>query len=138
MLRSAIAVRRCPYASWKKGLEGWVHLGGWRFPPVKFLEGEDVGLEENADGVHNDLVIGIWKFSNFLDFLTLLDAVEEHFRLVGGGQWALEQGVVVKQCHHIWLSIWILELVKDYVRRYLMVLRRVPEFKYEIGLQSKP
>jgi hypothetical protein len=24
------------------------------------------------------------------------------------------------------------------VRRYLMVLRRVPEFKYEIGLQSKP
>jgi hypothetical protein len=28
--------------------------------------------------------------------------------------------------------------VMDGVRRYLMVLRRVPEFKYEIGLQSKP
>ncbi len=26
----------------------------------------------------------------------------------------------------------------QHVRRYLMVLRRVPEFKYEIGLQSKP
>jgi hypothetical protein len=99
----------------KEGLEGWVRLGGRRFPRVKFLEGEDVGLEENADGVCKDLVIGIWKFSNALDFLTLLDAVEEHFRQIGGGHWALEQGAVIKQRHNIRLSIRILELVEDYV-----------------------
>jgi hypothetical protein len=61
----------------KEGLEGWVQLGGGRFPRVKILEGEDVGLEENADGICNDLVIRTWKFSDLLDFLTLLDAVEE-------------------------------------------------------------
>jgi hypothetical protein len=79
----------------KEGLEGWVRLGGRRFPHVIFFEGEDVGLEGNADGVFNDLVIGIWKFSNALDFLTLLNAVEEHFRQVGGGYWASEQGVML-------------------------------------------
>ena len=42
-------------------LEGWVHLGGSCFP-VKFLEEEDVGLDKVADGVHDDLLIGIWKF----------------------------------------------------------------------------
>jgi hypothetical protein len=62
-------------------------------------------LEEDADGVHNDLIIGIWKFSNALDFLALLYAVEEHFRQVGGGHWAPEQGVTFKLRHHIWFSI---------------------------------
>jgi hypothetical protein len=52
----------------KEGLEGRVRLGGQRFPRVKFLEGEDVGLEENSDSVCNNLVIGIWKFSNELYF----------------------------------------------------------------------
>jgi hypothetical protein len=89
----------------KEGLEGWVHLGGRCFPHVKFLEGENVGLEENVDGVCNDLVIGIWRFSNALDVLTLLDMVVEHFRQVGGGYWASEQGVVIKQRYHIRLSM---------------------------------
>ncbi len=77
-------------------LEGWVHLGGQRFPHVKFLKGGDVGLEEDADGIHDDLIIGIWKFSDALDFLALLFAVEEHFRQVVGGHWAPEQGVLIK------------------------------------------
>jgi hypothetical protein len=62
-------------------------------------------LGRNADGICNYMVIGIWKFSDALDFLTLLNVVEEHFRQVVGGHWASEQGVVIKQHHHIWLSI---------------------------------
>jgi hypothetical protein len=89
----------------KESLEDWVRRVGRCFPCVKFLEGEDVGLEENANGIGNDLVILIWKFTNAVDFLTLLDAVEEHFRQVGGGRWAWELFVVIKQPHHIWLSI---------------------------------
>jgi hypothetical protein len=85
VLRSAIAVRHHPVRLMKGGLEGCVHLGSQRFPLVKFLEGEDVGLEENADGVCNYLVIGIWKLSNASDFLTLLDVVEEYFGQVSGG-----------------------------------------------------
>jgi hypothetical protein len=57
-------------------LDSWVCLGSRRFPCVKFLEKEDDCLEENADGIWNDLVIRIWQFSDALDFLTLLDAAE--------------------------------------------------------------
>jgi hypothetical protein len=80
----------------EESLEGLVHLSGQRFPHVKFFEEEDVGLEDDEDGVCNDLIIGIWKYSDLLDFSTLLYAVEKHFRPVGGSHWAPEQGVVIK------------------------------------------
>jgi hypothetical protein len=77
VLRSAIAVRQVlPVHLMKEHLEDWVRLGGQCLLCVKLFEREDVCLEENKDGVYNDLVIGVWKFSNALDFLTLLDAVE--------------------------------------------------------------
>ncbi len=67
----------CRHGLWQclvdECLEGWVHLGGSCFP-VKFLEEEDVGLDKVADGVHDDLLIGIWKFTNPLDFLALFYA----------------------------------------------------------------
>jgi hypothetical protein len=74
--------------------EGWIHHGGHCFPRVKFLEGEDVSLDEDANGVCNDLLLRIQKFPNALDFLALLDTVEEHFEQVSGCHWAPEQGVI--------------------------------------------
>ncbi len=75
-------------------LEGWVHLGGHGFPRVDFLEGEDVGPRKYADGVRDDLVIGIWELADALDLLALLKSIVEHLRRVAGGHLAAEQGVI--------------------------------------------
>jgi hypothetical protein len=53
-------------------------------------------LDEDANGVRDDLLIGIQKFPDTLGFLALLDTVEEHFGRVSRGNWAPEQGVIIK------------------------------------------
>ncbi len=48
-----------------------------------------------------------------LDFVALLDSVEEHLRQIAGGQWAAEQCVVYVQHHHVRLAVQNLELAED-------------------------
>jgi hypothetical protein len=92
-------------------LESQICLGGHYFPCVELLEGEDVQLDENVDGGRDCLVVGICDVSNALDFLTLLDLVEEHLGQVAWGHSAPEQCVVVEQRNHVRLAVQILELV---------------------------
>ncbi len=42
--------------------ECWICLGGLCFPCIAFLEGEDVSLDKDANGVCNDLLIGDGSF----------------------------------------------------------------------------
>jgi hypothetical protein len=44
----------------------------------------------------NDLLWHVWVLSICLNFLTLLDSVEEHFRGFGSWEWATEQHIVVE------------------------------------------
>jgi hypothetical protein len=66
------------------------------------------------DGSCNDLIVGIWDFLNMLEFLALLDMVEEHLRGVSWGHRTPEQCVIVEQRHNVWLAIQILELIEDF------------------------
>ncbi len=86
-------------------LEGRICLRGHRLPRVEFLQGEYVGLEEDAYGVSNDLFIGVREIANALDFSTLLDSVEEHFGRIAGRHGTAEQRVVGIQRHHVWLAM---------------------------------
>ncbi len=86
-------------------LEGWICLRGHRLPRVEFLQGDYVGLEEDAYGVSNDLLIGVREIADALDFLTLLDSVEEHFGRITCRHGTTEQRVVSMQRNHVWLAI---------------------------------
>jgi hypothetical protein len=86
-------------------LEGRICLRGHRLPRVEFLQGEYVGLEEDAYSISNDLFIGVREIANALDFLTLLDSVEEHFGQIPGRHGTAEQRVVIIQSNHVWLAI---------------------------------
>jgi hypothetical protein len=86
-------------------LEGRICLQGHHLPRVKFFEGEYAGLEEDAYGISNDLFIRVREIANALDFLTLLDSVEEHFGQIAGRHGTAEQRVIGIQCHHVWLAI---------------------------------
>ncbi len=86
-------------------LEGWICLRGHRLPRVEFLQGEYVGLEEDAYSVSNDLFIGVREIANALDFLTLLDSVEERLGRITSRHGTAEQRLVGIQRHHVWLAI---------------------------------
>jgi hypothetical protein len=89
----------------EEGLEGWIHFVGHCLPHVKLLEWEHVGCDKNVDGSGNNLIVQIWDLPDLLDLLALLDAVEEHLRIVAGGHGTSKQGVVVEQRHHVWFAI---------------------------------
>ena len=83
---------------------------------------KEVRADKQADGVGDDLFRGEWNFSNYLDFLALLDPVKEHFEQIGRRHRAPIQRFIRKQRHHARLTISILKLVQDVQDRH----RRVP------------
>jgi hypothetical protein len=89
----------------EEGLEGRIHFDGHHLPRVKLLEREHVGLDEDADGSGNNLIVQIWELPDLLDLLALLDLVEEHLRRVAEGNGTSKQGVVVERHHHVWFAI---------------------------------
>ncbi len=86
-------------------LEGWICLRGHCLPCVEFLQREYVGLEEDAYGISNDLFIGVREIANALDFLTLLDSLEEHFGRITCRHGTAEQRVISMQSNHVWFAI---------------------------------
>ncbi len=63
--------------------------------------------------VCNDLLLRVWEVADALDFMALLDSVEEHLGQIAGCHWAVEECVVCVQHHHVRLAVRNLELAED-------------------------
>ena len=70
-------------------------------------------MEEDAHHICNDLLLGVLEVANALDFLALLDSVEEHLGQIVGGHWAAEECVICVQHHHVRLAVQNMELAED-------------------------
>ena len=100
----------------EKRLEGRPSFYDSRFPRVELLERKDIRSDENADGIRNDLFRCERYLPNDLHLLALLNSVKKHFRRTARRHRAPVQCFIFENCHHVWLTIRILELsqnVKD-------------------------